>query len=605
MTTQTLVPLPSTLLLSYAEDERAFMAGEDAGHQIRTVAGYVYSGGTASTSGSLSTTVLAVDAIGMDGHYIQQADTQVTCTATMRTYVYLDSQDSRTPEVAVGGAFGTFRSRSGRLILINTPPGSGLPTLTVSLVPLCYLDSSASAITAVQDLRVRGPFATLKELLSPTSYGLVGDGVTDNTALFQAMHDALPPNSSLFFPTGTYIFSGTVNITKSLLIRGMGRLQTMFNHSHATADLFNIQSDSPVIFERLTLQGTVTKTAGAMIHLRGGASSGIPNGYSRFYDLTFNNVWDGIKTEAAFGWIIDHSEFDDYRHNAIEVANTISADQGDSTITSTLFNTTKVGSVAAIHHTSAGGLRILNNKFLGIARAYQMDLDPSAGTSDLQLAHNSIEVSADYAVLMQHASGVGTFLNVHIVGNQISFNTVAGVAIGPGGWCGNLVIADNLFSQNVGAGGVILNSGSNGNLVGNTFIAANAPYAINIAPACSGIKASDNAFFGTFTARVAYGNNPPALIVQPDVYFGTVAIAPGLVTAGAQVAVNVTIPGLLTSDTVVLQPPFAGLEAGLIFNGCVAQGYQVLRVFFYNATAGSITGASRTWGYLRFDTLNP
>jgi Pectate lyase superfamily protein len=58
--------------------------------------------------------------------------------------------------------------------------------------------------------------------ISVASYGAVGDGVTDDTAAFQAAHDACVNGGTIFLDAKFYRLSGKVTITKSLIWQGSG-----------------------------------------------------------------------------------------------------------------------------------------------------------------------------------------------------------------------------------------------------------------------------------------------------------------------------------------------------------------------------------------------
>lgn len=53
-----------------------------------------------------------------------------------------------------------------------------------------------------------------------TQYGIVGDGVTDNTVALQSMINSVPDGSMIYFPSGTYAISNTITITHTLTFVG-------------------------------------------------------------------------------------------------------------------------------------------------------------------------------------------------------------------------------------------------------------------------------------------------------------------------------------------------------------------------------------------------
>jgi hypothetical protein len=61
----------------------------------------------------------------------------------------------------------------------------------------------------------------LRETVSVKDFGAVGDGTTDDTAAIQAALDA-SQNKELFFPSGTYLISASLNIKTGTKLQGVG-----------------------------------------------------------------------------------------------------------------------------------------------------------------------------------------------------------------------------------------------------------------------------------------------------------------------------------------------------------------------------------------------
>ena len=65
--------------------------------------------------------------------------------------------------------------------------------------------------------------AKLAQTISVKDFGAVGDGVTDDTAAFQAAHDALPNTGGIIYaPAGSYLWSSSVVFTKPVILNGEG-----------------------------------------------------------------------------------------------------------------------------------------------------------------------------------------------------------------------------------------------------------------------------------------------------------------------------------------------------------------------------------------------
>jgi len=80
---------------------------------------------------------------------------------------------------------------------------------------------------------------------------------------------------------------------------------------------------------------------------------------------------------------------------------------------------------------------------------------------------------------------------------------------------------------------------------------------------------------------------------------GTVAIDPPSIAAGAAANVDVSVPGLETTDYVLVVCT-SDLEAGLVPIAAYVPAADTLRVRLYNPTAAAIDGVSRVWAWFAF-----
>src|SRR6266851_3246964 len=112
------------------------------------------------------------------------------------------------------------------------------------------------AAHAMGDEEFAGPFPSWANV--KTSYGAVGDGVTDDTAAIQKALNALgPTNPTLYFPAGTYRITQTLTLAAQLHVNVIGQ------------DPAN------------TIIAWGGSSGGTMLYINGVA-------YSRFNRLTFN-----------------------------------------------------------------------------------------------------------------------------------------------------------------------------------------------------------------------------------------------------------------------------------------------------------------------------
>jgi hypothetical protein len=71
-------------------------------------------------------------------------------------------------------------------------------------------------------------------------------------------------------------------------------------------------------------------------------------------------------------------------------------------------------------------------------------------------------------------------------------------------------------------------------------------------------------------------------------------VDPGEVAAGACLDVDVTVAGVLSTDSVLAFPPVT-LEAGIVVQAVVAKAADTITIRLYNPTAAPIDPASKSW----------
>jgi hypothetical protein len=79
---------------------------------------------------------------------------------------------------------------------------------------------------------------------------------------------------------------------------------------------------------------------------------------------------------------------------------------------------------------------------------------------------------------------------------------------------------------------------------------------------------------------------------------GTIAIDPVSLNDGEQNDVSVTITGAATGDTVIMNPPAAGLDAGIALGGAWVSAANTVKVRIINYSGGVVNGASLSWNYV-------
>lgn len=338
-------------------------------------------------------------------------------------------------------------------------------------------------------------------IVNVKQFGAKGDGVTLDTSAMQAAHNT---GLLVYYPAGTYLFAPTITFSSGGF-QGDGKTKSILTSTEiSTANWFKFDgalgsySNIP-IFRDISIQASASKSGGAGIQVL--PSSG-ESSYLRFDNCSFVGLPIGIDFVAASLWSVTGCDFLTYSIAGVQVANTNSADSGDSSIVGCVFNN-PLTTGSGIWQKSSGGLKVVGNKFLGGARAYTMALEDS--TSVLIFCGNSCENMAQQDMAFSQAVGGKVFVNVCITGNEFSVGGVAistdatgfltevnisGNQMNMGAVGSNAIIAlnavtdfyvgGNLIKGNGGAGssGVNITNCVNGKIGINTY--ANLPTPISI-----------------------------------------------------------------------------------------------------------------------------
>lgn len=101
--------------------------------------------------------------------------------------------------------------------------------------------------------------AKLRETVSVTDFGAVGDGVTDDTAAFVAATVALAAGGTLHVPTGKFILTGLVTLAANTVLSGEGFRATVIKQTGA---FFAVKVGLAGTVRDITIEGTATATGG-------------------------------------------------------------------------------------------------------------------------------------------------------------------------------------------------------------------------------------------------------------------------------------------------------------------------------------------------------
>jgi hypothetical protein len=163
-------------------------------------------------------------------------------------------------------------------------------TANTYVIDLVDLENVASALTAPVNS------------LSVSSFGAVGDGITDCTTAFQNCIDAAAGLQTVWIPAGTYVISATLNLPSNTTLQGAGN---WYSTLIGSAALYNTPS------RRINLNG-----GGSNIHLADFAITGFLNyrndkegndglGGSYGTGSTISRIW--VEHTKAAAWLYNSS----------------------------------------------------------------------------------------------------------------------------------------------------------------------------------------------------------------------------------------------------------------------------------------------------------
>jgi len=221
---------------------------------------------------------------------------------------------------------------------------------------VAYVDAVNAETDAAFDRVDAGKF------LSVTDYGATGDGSTDDTIFLQAAIDAAESQEKgLFIPSGNYLITDTLDVSKGIIISGEGDKSRIVVEAtvDATTDIFNISS---------TTATDDDNTRYGFKDFRITPASGTPGRYGFSID---------IRTIASYAIRWESVRVDQLGSNAIRTIPNASP-IADGFFTSIIENCTLYGGIYLVE--AGDSIRILNNTILGTGVGIYADLVGSGGS---------------------------------------------------------------------------------------------------------------------------------------------------------------------------------------------------------------------------------
>jgi hypothetical protein len=221
----------------------------------------------------------------------------------------------------------------------------------------------------------------LRESVSVKDFGAVGDGSTDDTAAIVA---ALAASNSVYFPAGTYLTTGNLNI-KAKYIFGAGAVASTIKLSgtNTNASIFinggNISTSwgtgGGFTMKDLTLRGNwdgATTNSSTDISTIGGLVKWWAGADIKIYDCDLTNCY-------GFGFFCYKMGYSDIHDCHIDLCAKngvhVEAPSGDSAITSSSINQTNVNSCRGTGDTGGKGIYIKNGFFFNVNGCTIEDVD--------------------------------------------------------------------------------------------------------------------------------------------------------------------------------------------------------------------------------------
>jgi hypothetical protein len=388
-------------------------------------------------------------------------------------------------------------------------------------------DAAAGTYTASGSGAVQRTIAgKLASVVSVNDYDV--PGASNWTQAIQEAHDALPATGGvILFEKGIeYVVNGTVTISKPCVLQGFGAGHgsgsvATISTTSATADIFNVTTNSGVAFRDLAFRGAVVRSGGAYdIKISGNGSDA--NMRTRVENCYFYGSYNAIGFIRARFWVVRDCVFDEPINYAIYYPNASDVDEADNYVTGCVFKMSSA-CFAGVYFESAAATWIVGNKFFSGKYGVWWNLKGVTGT--LQIVANSFEEQINAHILVQQGTVGQTGGNININCNEFSnlavvpTNPTVYIAAGAAQYLSNISISDNVFnhSYNANLNAISVLDGNGVVIHGNIIdLYSNAlPGGITTGGNATNVLVADNVFNRCTTAQ-KYKNGLNASTVLRD-----------------------------------------------------------------------------------------
>lgn len=470
----------------------------------------------------------------------------------------------RTTPTAIASV-GTLPTISDKQILANTSGGSAVPVGTSATT---WFDSAYCNTAGYVIARLLGAWTCSQGLpINMVWVGADNTGATDSSAIIQSTVNANTAGNCLFFPAGSYQFTG-ITSSNPVCIYGVGMgsgpgvvattYVTRFLNNSNTGHLFHITSYYGSIFRDFQVSAlSGTPSAGNAIYLD---SSGVTNQTRTLIQgVYFYNVYTAINILRPVFPTITGNAFLVWQNYAIIFTTSAGIEAGGGMISNNyFFGDYPTSSSTGPIYSEVGYTNIHNNAIIGGPYGVYFNIVGNPA-GFIKVHDNTIENFHTTGVFVKTGDGSLASM-VMIQNNEFSVYDktpdnaifIADSTITPA-WVRSVVIQGNVMQDTTVAGGsyIWLGAGQNVIISGNvmTELGANSPYGIRVGGAVTNagliqpIQVLDNSFSGTFTAKYLVGASGIPVIRDLSSNL-TVAqsIAVGAAAGSQFYATNATVP---------------------------------------------------------------
>lgn len=473
-------------------------------------------------------------------------------------------------------AIGTLPTISNRQILANTSGGAATPIGTNGTT---WFDNAYCNTVGYVIARLVSVWTCSQGLpINMAWMGADNTGVVNASTIIQNTITANTAGNCLFFPAGSYLFTG-ITSSNQVCITGVGggagpgqvspTYATIFLNSSNTGTLFHITSYYASIFRDFQITAASgTPTAGIGIYLD--SSGGSNQTRSQITGVGFFNVYTGIQILRPFFPVIDRNYFQVWGNYGIIMTTTctvgpppVCTEGGGGMITNNVFfgDYPTVSSTAAIY-SEVGYIDINNNAILGGPYGIFIGINNNPA-GFIKIHDNTIENFGIHGILLSTLDG-STASMVMIQNNEFSVFTktpsscmfVADYNVAmKEAWITGVQIQGNVCQNTTAVGGragVWLGAGKNVNISNNIIneLGSNSPLGISVGGATTNagllqpIQVLDNSFSGG-TLSAKYSVSATGIPVIRDLSSNMTvaqAIAVGAANGSQFYATDATVP---------------------------------------------------------------